>query len=75
MYYKVSRLCSVVSGVFGTGSLSGGGPSVAFIEPSVPLVLTLRSGRPVTGAGVEQAAAIISRKQAVYNFFMFKGLV
>jgi hypothetical protein len=37
-------------------------------------VLTLRSGRPVTGAGVEQAAASPSNTTAIYNFFMTMDL-
>ena len=46
---RVSLRCRVESGNLGTGIFSGGGPSVAFTEPMVPLVLTLLSGRAVTG--------------------------
>ena len=73
----VSFRCRVESGNLGTGIFSGGGPSVAFTEPMVPLVLTLLSGRPVTGPGVEQAAArvrmkliSVSRRVTINTFLM-----
>ena len=74
---RVSFRCWVESGSLGTGVFSGGGPSVAFTEPMVPLVLTFLSGRAVMGPGVEQAAARkvrrvvrVSRRAALNMFLM-----
>ena len=66
----------VSGGTLGTGSLSGGGPSVAFTEPRVPLVLTFLSVRPVTGPGVEQAVmATAKRAMIIHDLDMKLGFI
>jgi len=56
---------------FSWPAVQGGGPFVAFTEPSVPLVETLGSGRAVTAPGVEQAARNKSRASIQYRIFIY----
>jgi hypothetical protein len=50
--------------------VKGRAPSVAFIDPRVPLVEVFGSGLAVTGPGVVQDTAITMHAIAIYKIFI-----